>query len=122
MKLCLTLYTLLFLSPLALAQSHCDVRVGETLGVKVMEFSTGHIVHSKMSLVESTPDAILEEMINLQNMEICSEKIISKKCVLKFEKKTPRHSLTLYRGEDRWQSWSIDSKKDAQNYVNNLDR
>ncbi len=121
MKL-LMLMTFLATSLFAHAESPCDVRVGESIGIKVVEFATGNVVHSKMSLKESSSLAIYEEMMNLQDMGVCSEKIISKKCVLKFEKKIQGHQIVLFRGPDRWQSWSVSSKHEAQDFVRGLKR
>jgi hypothetical protein len=123
MKFYLILTALLF-SSLAPAVSNCDIQLGETVGVQVVEFSTGNIVHSKMSLKESSPQAILEEMVNLQDMGVCTEKILAKKCVLRFEQRDKKKAkeLTLYRGEDRWHSWMVESKNQAQDFVKNLKR
>lgn len=114
--------TVLLISAGAMAESPCDVRVGESSGMKVIEFATGNVVHSKINLRESSADALLEEMLNLQDMGICTEKILSQKCVLKFDKKLRANSLTLYRGTDRWLSWAVESKRQAQDYVRNLKR
>lgn len=112
----------MLMSSFAFAESVCDVRVGEASGMKVVEFASGNVIHSKISINESTAEAMLEEMINLQDMGICTEKIQSRKCVLKFEKKNKVNSLTLFRGADRWLSWTVQSKKQAQDYVRNLKR
>lgn len=105
----------------AMAENNCDVRVGTTIGLKVVEFASGNVIHSKMSLKDSSPEALIEEMINLQDLGLCTEKIPSKKCVLKIEKK-PSMNLTLYRGSDRWHSWKIKSKRDAEIFVRNMKR
>lgn len=104
-----------------LLASVCDIRLGKTSGVQVVEFATNNFVHSKMALRDSTADAILEEMINLQDMGVCDEKIVAKKCILRFEKK-PQTNITLFRGEDRWVSWKTSAKSDAQRFVINLKR
>lgn len=106
----------------ARAESPCDVRPGVSIGIKVVEFTTGNKVHSKMPMRQSTADAILEEMINLQDMGICEEKITSQKCILKFEKIRKRNYISLFRGAHRWNSWTLKSKRQAQNYVINLKR
>ncbi|HXH74759.1 MAG TPA: hypothetical protein VNJ08_07320 [Bacteriovoracaceae bacterium] len=121
MKFCLFII-LMLTATLAIAQSNCDVRVGESVGMRVIEFATGNVIHSKMSLKETTADAMLEEMINLQDMEVCAEKIISKKCVLRFEKKAKVNHITLFRGEERWISWLVGAKTEAQTFVKNLKR
>lgn len=102
------------------AESPCDVRPGTSIGIKVLEFATGNVIHSKMPFREGSPDALLEEMINLQDMGICEEKIIAQKCVLKFEKQKKLNFVTLYRGQARWNSWNLKQKNQAQNYVKNL--
>jgi hypothetical protein len=112
----------LLISARTYAESNCDIRVGESVGLKVVEFATGHVVHSKFSLKETTADALLEEIVNLQDMGICSEKILSKKCVLKLEKKDKENMVTMYRGADRWVTWKVASKKSAQDFVKNMKR
>lgn len=112
----------LLLSLQVFAESPCDVRPGISIGIKVVEFTTGNQVHSKMPMRQSTAEAILEEMINLQDMGVCEEKILSKKCILKFEKLRRNNYISLFRGNQRWNSWSLKSKAQAQNYVKNLKR
>ena len=121
MKLCLLLI-MLMVSALANAESQCDVRIGQSQGLKVIEFASDHIIHSKMSLKGTTADAILEEMISLQDMSICTEKILAKKCVLKFEKQPKANILTLYRGEDRWVSWLVSAKNQGQRFVKSMQK
>lgn len=105
------------------AEELCDVRPGHSLNVKVMEFASGNTIHSKMTMKEATPDALIEEMISLQDMGVCSEKIVSKLCTLKFEKAAKKTNImTLYRGQDKWGSWIVTAKKQAQDYVKNLKR
>lgn len=106
----------------AMAEELCDIRTGTTVGVRVVEFASGHKIHSKMSLSESTPGALYEEMVNLQDMGVCEEKIIKRKCILKFEKTQKSHQITLFRGEDKWKSWDLAAKEEAQNYVKGLKR
>ncbi len=121
MKLILILM-MVVASALVQAEELCDVRPGHSMNVKIMEFASGNTVHSKMTLKEATPDALLEEMINLQDMSVCTEKIISRQCILKFEKAKKSNILTLYRGQDKWGSWIVGAKKQAQDYVKNLKR
>lgn len=104
------------------AESPCDLRPGTSIGVKVVEFATGNTIHSKMPFRESTADALLEEMINLQDMGVCEEKIVAQKCVLKFEKKAKLNFISLYRGPNKWNTWNLKSKIEAQNFVKNLKR
>lgn len=111
-----------FLSMTVNAESPCDIRPGISVGVRVVEFVTGHTIHSKMALKEGHPDALLEEMINLQDISLCNDKITAKKCILKFEKVSKVNYVTLYRGTDKWNSWDLKSKDLAQNFVKNLKR
>lgn len=106
----------------AKAESLCDIRPGTSSGVKVVEFATGHLIHSKMPIREGHADALLEEMMNLQDLSICSDKIISQKCTLKLEKINKENFITLYRGKDKWNSWNVKSKDTANKYVKNLKR
>ena len=103
----------------AQADSTCELRISETIGLKVVEFTSGNLVHSKMNLTESSAKAIEEEFINLQDEGICSSKKVPQKCILKLEKK-PTVSLTLIRGKERWQSWKVNEKNAAQEYVKSL--
>lgn len=113
---------MLLASNLAYAEFPCDIRLGESIGLRVVEFTTGHVIHSKMSLKESSGPALREEIINLQDEGICTEQIPLKKCVLKYEKVASRKDITLYRGSDKWQSWNLSAKKDAQEFVISLRR
>jgi hypothetical protein len=119
MKLCFFIF-LLFATAVASAQSACDVRPGVSTGVPVIEFTTGHVVHSKMPKTEASPEAIEEEMLNLQEMEICQEKIIAQKCILKFEKQNKKNVISLYRANQRWNSWSLKSKERAERFIKGL--
>lgn len=111
---------MLLSSAMALAEPVCDVRVGDSIGIKVVEFATGNRVHSKMPLSEGTVYAIQEEMINLQDEGVCAEEIVSRKCVLKFEKAQRGNRLTLYRGQERWSSWPLNSKRQVEDFVKGL--
>ena len=101
----------------ALAEDPCDIRPGVSVGVRVMEFATGNAIHSKMPMKETTAESLLEEMISLQDMGICEEKIIAKKCELKIEK---RNFITLYRGADRWNTYKITAKSQVLDFVKRL--
>ena len=118
------LITLLILATLkaAKAESPCDIRLGKSVGVQVVEFATGHIVHSKMALKELSQASLTEEMISLQDMGVCEEKIQAKKCVLKFEKKHKISNLILIRGQDRWTTWNTKEKQQAQDFVKSLQK
>jgi hypothetical protein len=104
------------------AESPCDVKIGESLGVKVLRFTSGPVVHSKMLLTELSTGALSEEMANLRDEGICNEQMPTRKCILKFEKTRPKTTLSLYRDGDKWTSWEIASKREAQVFVKSLQR
>lgn len=106
----------------AFAEAPCDIRPGLSVGIRVVEFTTGHTIHSKIPLREGTAEALMEEMINLQDMGVCEEKITSQKCILKFEKVKDENFVTMYRGQAKWNSWVLSSKEQAQSYVKSLKR
>ena len=106
----------------AFAESSCDIRPGTSVGIKVIEFASGNQIHSKMPMSEGTAEAIIEEMVNLQEMGVCEEKIIAQKCILKFEKISKTNYITLYRGKSKWNTWHLKSKDYAQNLVKHLKR
>lgn len=112
--------TLILFTLNAQAGSTCDIRPGFSVGVKVVEFFLGHTVLSKIPFVESTPNALHEEMVSLQDMGLCQETIKSQKCVLKLEKNQTQSYVTLYRGNERWNTWSILSKNRAQIFVKGM--
>ena len=117
------LLTLLTLTSLKVfAEAPCDIRLGNSVGVQVVEFASGHIVHSKMAVKELSQSSLVDEMISLQDMGICEEKITAKKCVLKFEKKQNVNHLVLLRGQDRWLSWDTKAKQKAQDFVKSLQK
>jgi len=113
---------LLFLAINAYAEAPCDVRPGNSIGIKVMEFTSGNTIHSKIPFKETTADTLLEEMINLQDMGICEEKITSQKCILKYEKIQKANYISLYRAGTKWNTWNLKSKDHAQKFVNSLKR
>ena len=100
----------------------CDVRLGQSIGLRVVEFVSGNTIHSKMSLKDTTADSIQQEMTNLQEEGVCEDKIIARRCVLRYEKKSKTTLITLFRGEDRWVSWLLSSKKKAQDFIKNMKR
>jgi hypothetical protein len=104
----------------AKAGNTCDIRPGFSIGVKVVEFFLGRMVFSKIPFVESTPDALHEEMVSLQDMGLCQETIQSQRCVLKLEKNQSQSYLTLYRGNERWNTWSLPYKNRAQIFVKGM--
>lgn len=117
----------LFLILLLLGSAHaraelCDVRLGQSIGLRVVEFVSGNTIHSKMSLKDTTADSIYQEMISLQEEGVCEEKIIAKRCILRYEKKSKTTLITLFRGQDRWVSWLLSSKKKAQDFIKNMKR
>ncbi len=113
---------MLALSLNAFAESPCDVRPGSSIGIKVMEFTTGNTIHSKIPFRETTADTLLEEMVNLQDMGVCEEKITAQKCILKYEKIKAANYISLYRGKAKWNTWNLKSKDHAQKFVNSLKR
>ncbi len=118
-------FLILILIILGSAHAHaesCDVRMGQSIGLRVVEFVSGNTIHSKMSLKDTTADSIHNEMMSLQEEGVCDEKIISKKCILRYEKKSKTTLITLIRGEDRWVSWLLSSKKKAQDFIKNMKR
>ena len=108
---------ILLIAQSAFAEAPCDIRLGHSVGVRVIEFATENVVHSKMSLREMSVSSLSEEMTNLQDMGLCSLEIQRKRCILKFEKRTKENQLTLMRGSDRWLSWSLAGKTSAQKFV-----
>lgn len=120
MKLLVLLF-IMFGSAYARAEV-CDVRLGQSIGLRVVEFVSGNTIHSKMSLKDTTADSIASEMMNLQEEGICDEQIIAKRCVLRYEKKSKTTLITLYRGQDRWVSWLLSSKKKAQDFIKSMKR
>ncbi len=112
----------IFLSLNGFTQEHCDVRLGDSQGIKVMEFASGNMIHSKMALRDVSPQALFEEIISLQEMGVCSEKIYARKCVLRYEKKNTINHLTFFRGQERWMTWKVSLKKDAQDFIRSLIR
>lgn len=105
------------LSQSAFAEAPCDIKLGTSVGVRVVEFATGNVVHSKMALKEMSVSSLREEMTSLQDMGVCAEKIQRKRCILKFEKRKKGNQLTLFRGSDRWLSWSLKGKTSAQKFA-----
>jgi hypothetical protein len=116
----LVIFTFMILSFNALAESPCDIRPGTSSGVKVIEFATGNKIHSKILLRESSADALLEEMVSLQDMGICEEKIYAQKCILKFEKFKKTNYISLYRGKNKWNTWQLKSKDQAFDLVKKM--
>jgi hypothetical protein len=115
-------YAIFLFSLSALGEAPCDLRPGISVGIKVIEFYSGNLIHSKMPLRESTPNALLEEMINLQDEGICEEKIFSRKCILKYERVNSGNYVSLYRNQLRWNSWKVSSKDQALTYTKGLKR
>lgn len=113
---------ILAISTKAFAEIPCDIRLGQTVGVPAVEFVSEGIVHSKMPVKEMTSAALHEEMVNLQDMGVCAEVIQRKRCVLKFEKMKSGNQLTLIRGGDKWLSWKLPLKKDAQEFTRRLQK
>jgi hypothetical protein len=119
MKLFLAL--LFIFSTQAFAQD-CDVRLGTTIGLKVMEFHRGHEVLSKMTIKETTAEALHEEFVNLQDEGLCSQTIPAKKCILRFEKRRNTNFISFFRDGERWATWFVKSKNKAQAFVKSMKR
>jgi hypothetical protein len=107
----------MLLSQAVFAEAPCDIRLGTTVGVRAIEFTSGNVIHSKMPLREMSVAGLREEMVNLQDMGICEPKLQRKRCILKFEKSTKGNQLTMFRGSERWLSWSLAGKNSAQKFV-----
>jgi hypothetical protein len=108
---------MMLFSQLALAESSCDIKLGSSVGVRVIEFSTGNTIHSKMALKEMSVYSLREEMTNLQDMGICDQNIQRKRCILKFEKSPVGNKITMFRSTDRWLSWGLAGKDSAKKFV-----
>ncbi len=106
----------------AFAQTKCDLKISASVGVKVVEFISGNVVHSKMAIKDSSADALAEELINLQDLGVCEQEFIAQKCVLRFEKAKKINFISMYRGTERWLTWNLSSKLKAQQYVAGLKR
>ncbi|WP_408097282.1 hypothetical protein ACJVC5_19820 [Peredibacter sp. HCB2-198] len=102
------------------AESKCDVRPGTSVGIRVIEFVSKNVIHSKIPLKEATASALEEEMLNLQDMGVCEERIYAQRCVLKFEKQKNQNFITMIRGTDRWKTWNLSGKNEAQEFVKSL--
>ena len=113
----LLLFFVLVISQGAFADAPCDIRLGRSVGVRVVEFASGNVIHSKMQLREMSVSSLQEEMTSLQDMGVCEMRTQRKKCILKFEKRTKGNYLALIRGNDRWLSWSLKGKSSAQKFV-----
>ena len=119
MKLFFVLFFLF--STQAFAQD-CEVKLGTTIGLKVMEFRRGHEILSKMTIKETTAEALREEFINLQDEGLCNETIPAKKCILRFEKRRKTNFISFYRDGERWATWFVKSKNKAQAFVKSMKR
>lgn len=110
-------FILLIFAQGVFAEAPCDVRLGQSVGIRVVEFATDHVVHSKIPIREMSVASLNEEMTNLQDMGICEERVQRKRCVLRFEKKNALNQLTLFRADQRWLSWNLNGKTSAQKFV-----
>ena len=117
----LMIFLLLMLSGQAFAQD-CDVRLGTSIGLKVMEFYSGNTIHSKMTLKETTAGALSEELTSLQDEGVCNEKTPAKRCILRFEKRAKTNFISFFRGNERWATWLVKSKRKAQDFVKSMKR
>ena len=84
----------------------------------MVEFKEKNKTLSKMAFRDASPEALIEEIYNLQDMNLCSEKIIRSKCNLKIN---PKNGLvTFIRGKKGWVSWPKSSISVAQNYLKEM--
>ncbi len=107
----------LILTQIAHAESPCDIKLGQSQGVRVVEFSTDNVIHSKIPLREVSVMSLKEEMTSLQDMGICEAQVSKKRCVLRFERKEKGPEIAMFRGEDRWLNWGLNGKTSAQKLV-----
>ncbi|HLT21933.1 MAG TPA: hypothetical protein VKZ84_00750 [Bacteriovoracaceae bacterium] len=114
------IFFLTLISTSSFARNICDLDVSKKFGVVVVEFKEKNKTISKMAFKDSTPGALIEEMYNLQDMNLCSHKIVQAKCGLKVN---PNNGLvTFVRGNKDWVSWSKSSISYAQNYLQEMKR
>lgn len=98
----------------------CDFEVTKKFGVVVVEVKEGNRSLSKMAFQDSTPNALIEEIYNLQDMDLCSHHIVQSKCELKADARSGL--VTFIRGKKKWVSWPKKSVSHAQNYLNEMKR
>lgn len=98
----------------------CDLEVNKKFGVVVVEVKQGNQSLSKMAFGDSTPNALIEEIYNLQDMDLCSYHIVQSKCELKANAQTGM--VTFVRGQKTWVSWPLQSAEHAQNYLKEMKR
>lgn len=102
------------------ARNICDLDVSKKFGVVVVEFKEKNKTLSKMAFRDSSADALIEEMYNLQDLNLCSEKIVQSRCDLKVN---PSNGMvTFVRGKKTWVSWPKSSIQHAQNYLKEMKR
>lgn len=112
----LFLFTLMSLP--IFASNICDLEVAKKLGVVVVEFKEKNKTLSKMAFKDSSAEALIEEMYNLQDMSLCADKIVQSKCRLKVN---PSNGLvTFVRGKKEWVSWPKTSISHAQKYLTEM--
>lgn len=108
------------LSASAFSKNICDLEVSKKFGVVVVEFKEKNKTLSKMAFKDGTAEALIEEMYNLQDMNLCSDKIVQSKCSLKMNPQ--RGLVTFVRGTKEWVSWPKTSINYAQNYLIEMKR
>lgn len=115
----LTVFILIaMISTSTYARNICDLEVTQKFGVVVVEFKERNKTLSKMAFKDSTAQALIEEMYNLQDMNLCSDKIVQSRCGLKVN---PQSGLvTFIRGKKEWVSWPKSSIQQAQNYLKGM--
>lgn len=112
------LFLLALMSTSTYARNICDLDVSKKFGVVVVEFKEKNKTLSKMAFKDSTAEALIEEMYNLQDMNLCSDRIVQAKCGLKVN--SNNGFVTFVRGKREWVSWPKSSIKHAQNYLTNM--
>lgn len=114
------IFLLTLISTSSFARNICDLEVNKKFGVVVVEFKEKSKTISKMAFKDSTPNALIEEMYNLQDLNLCSHKIVQAQCTLRVN---PNNGLvTFIRSKKDWVSWPKSSLSHAQNYLKEMKR
>jgi hypothetical protein len=95
----------------------CDLAPNMSNGVKVIEFKVGDSTQSKIPYNQFSISTVTEELTSLQEMDVCGEKVIKDKCVLRFEKLPNKNIISMIRGNKKWLSWNLQNKQEAQEFV-----
>lgn len=111
---------LAFFSTATFASNICDLEVAKKFGVVVVEFKESNKTLSKMAFKDSSAEALIEEMYNLQDLNLCSDQIVQSKCALKVN--AQKGLVTFVRGKKEWVSWPKRSVTYAQKYLKDMKR